>query len=173
MGISLLNLTADKEREASTVLAEATVIRLEIYIRALLAIIDRIEAENGSEFEEVLGGLQDLLSALQEVKSRWEDIESGTATPATLQPDIVKGPGCGRPKLFIQKEQITFLHDLKFSWTQIASLFGISRRTLYTMRCEYGLTDRSGYECWYPCHPSVLKLVKLEGNGDHVVRRKR
>ena len=53
MGISLLNLTADKEREASTALAEATVIRLEIYIRALLAIIDRIEAENGSEFEEV------------------------------------------------------------------------------------------------------------------------
>ena len=108
MGISLLNLTADKEREASTALAEATVIRLEIYIRALLAIIDRIEAENGSEFEEVLGELQDLLSALQEVKSRWEDIESGTATPATLQPDIIKGPGRGRPKLFIQKEQITF-----------------------------------------------------------------
>ena len=104
MGISLLNLTADKEREASTALAEATVIRLEIYIRALLAIIDRIEAENGSEFEEVLGELQDLLSALQEVKSRWEDIESGTATPATLQPDIIKGPGHGRPKLFIQRE---------------------------------------------------------------------
>ena len=42
----------------------------------------------GSEFEEVLGELQDLLSALQEVKSRWEDIESGTATPATLQPKV-------------------------------------------------------------------------------------
>ena len=139
--VSFLNLTADKEREASTALAEATVIRLEIYIRALLAIIDRIEAENGSEFEEVLGELQDLLSALQEVKSRWEDIESGTATPATLQPDTIKGPGRGRPKLFIQKEQITFLRDLRFSWTQIASLFGISRRTLYTMRCEYGLTN--------------------------------
>ena len=46
--VSFLNLTADKERGASTALAEATVIRLEIYIRALLAIIDRIEAENGS-----------------------------------------------------------------------------------------------------------------------------
>ena len=37
--ISFLNLTADKEREASTAFAEATVIRLEIYIRALLAIM--------------------------------------------------------------------------------------------------------------------------------------
>ena len=36
--VSFLNLTADKEREASTALAEATVIRVEIYIRALLAI---------------------------------------------------------------------------------------------------------------------------------------
>ena len=101
----------------------------------------------GVSLRKFLGELQDLLSALQEVKSRWEDIESGTATPATLQPDIIKGPGRGRPKLFIQKDQITFLHDLRFSWTQIASLFGISRQTLYTMRCENGLTDHGGYEC--------------------------
>ena len=97
--------------EASTAFAEATAIRLEIYIRALPAIRDRIEAENGSEFEEVLGELQDLFGALQELKGRWEDIESGTATPATLQPDLIKG----RRKLFIQKEQITFFRDLRFS----------------------------------------------------------
>ena len=57
-----------RERHQSTAFSEATVTRLKIYIRALLAIIDRIEAENGSE-------LQDLLGGLQEVKSRWEDIE--------------------------------------------------------------------------------------------------
>ena len=152
MGISL-NLTADKEREASTALAEATVIRLEIYIRALLAIIDRIEAENGSEFEEVLGELQDLLSALQEVKSRWEALRVTQPHLQHFNQMLSKAQGRSRPKLFIQKEQIAFLNELRFSWTQIASLFGISRRTLYTMRCEYGLTDHGGYECWYPCHP--------------------
>ena len=44
----------------------------------------------GVSLWKFLGELQDLLSALQEVKSRWEDIESGTATPATLQPDIIR-----------------------------------------------------------------------------------
>ena len=48
--MSFLNFTADKEGEASTALAEAIVIRLEIYIRALLAIRERIEAEGGSDF---------------------------------------------------------------------------------------------------------------------------
>jgi len=43
--VSLLNFTADKEGEASTALAEATVIRLEIYIHALLAVRERIDAE--------------------------------------------------------------------------------------------------------------------------------
>ena len=137
--ISFLNFTADKEGEASTALAEATVIRLEIYIRALLAIRERIEAEGGSDFGDVISELSDLLSALQEIKGRWEDIESGTAKTATLQPYIIKGQGRGRPKLFISKEQITFLRDLRFSWTQIASLFGVSRRTLFNMRSEYGL----------------------------------
>ena len=79
------------------------------------SINDRIETERGSEFEEVLSKLQDLLGALQEVKSRWEDIESGTVTPATLQPNLIKGPGRGCPKLFIQKKQIRFLCDLRFS----------------------------------------------------------
>jgi len=125
--ISFLNFTADKEGEASTALAEATVIHLEIYIRALLAIRERIEAEGGSDFGDVVSELHDLLSALQEIKERWEDIESGTAKTATLQPYMIKGQGRGHPMLFISKEQITFLRDLRFSWTQISSLFGVSR----------------------------------------------
>ena len=85
--------------------------------------------------------LHDLLSALQEIKERWEDIESGTAKTATLQPYMIKGQGRGCPMLFISKEQITFLRDLRFSWTQIASLFGgiLSRQALFTMRSQYGL----------------------------------
>ena len=93
----------------------------------------------GSDFGDVVIELHDLLSALQEIKERWEDIESGTAKTATLQPYMIKGQGRGRPMLFISKEQITFLHVLRFSWTQIASLFGVSRQTLFTMRSEYGL----------------------------------
>jgi len=86
--VSFLNFTADKEGEASTALAEATIIRLEIYIHALLAIRERIETEG-----DVVSELHDSLSALQEIKGRWEDIESGTAKTATLQPYMIKVKG--------------------------------------------------------------------------------
>ena len=101
MCFSFLNFTADEEGEASTAFAEVTVIRLEIYIHALLAIRERIEAEGGNDFNEVVSELHDLLSALQEDKGRWEDIESGTAKTATLQPYIIEGQECGHPIFFI------------------------------------------------------------------------
>ena len=31
------------------------------------------------------------------------------------------------------------MRDLRFSWTQISALFGVSRRTPYTVRPEYGM----------------------------------
>ena len=90
-----------------------------------LPLRERIEAEGGSDFGDVVSELHDLLSTLQEIKRKWEDIESGTAQ--ALQPYMIKGQGRGCLMLFISKEQITFLCDLRFLWTQIASLFGVSR----------------------------------------------
>ena len=43
--------------------------------------------------------------------------------------------------MFIRKEQIEFLRELRFSWTKIAALFSVSRRTLFSVRAEYGLVD--------------------------------
>ena len=45
--------------------------------------------------------------------------------------------GRGSPKVSIDQEKIEFLRELRFSWTQIAALFGVCRRTLYTVRSEY------------------------------------
>jgi len=81
---------------------------------------------------------------------------------ATLQPYIIKGQGHGHPMLFISKEQITFLCDLRFSWIQIASLFGVSRQTFFAMISEYGLptdhefSDISNMELW-----SYVEHIKL------------
>ena len=47
----------------------------------------------------------------------------------------------GRPKLYINHEQLEFLRDMQLSWTEIARVFGISRMTLYTRRIELGLTE--------------------------------
>ena len=55
----------------------------------------------------------------------------------------VKGEGPGRPKCVVNAGQIEFLRELGFKWTQIAALLGITTRTLYNIRLELGLVDRS------------------------------
>ena len=47
--------------------------------------------------------------------------------------------GVGRPKVKIEKEKIEFLRELKFTWTEISSIFGICQRTLYSICSEYGM----------------------------------
>ena len=46
----------------------------------------------------------------------------------------------GRPKFVIKREQLLFLCELRFTWTKIAAMYGVSRRTMYNIRCELGLT---------------------------------
>ena len=41
--------------------------------------------------------------------------------------------------MIIDQEKIEFLRELRFSWTQIAALFGVCRQTLYTVRSECGM----------------------------------
>jgi len=41
--------------------------------------------------------------------------------------------GAGRPRVVIEKEKFEFLRELKFSWTDITSFFGICRRTVYNI----------------------------------------
>ena len=70
-------------------------------------------------------------------------VESGVSENASRCPYIAPRVKCdsgrGRPKVIIDQEKIEFLRELRFSWTQIAALFGVCRRTLYTVRSEYGM----------------------------------
>ena len=45
----------------------------------------------------------------------------------------------GRPKIAVPIEEIEFLRQLRFSWTRIAEILGISRSTLYRRLEEDGL----------------------------------
>ena len=51
----------------------------------------------------------------------------------------------GRPKLEISIEEIEYLHGLKFTWTKISSLLGISRCTLYRRLKEEGINPTNTY----------------------------
>ena len=60
----------------------------------------------------------------------------------TLAPRV-KGEGPDHPKCVVNAGQIEFLRELGLKWTQIAALLGITTRTLYNIRLELGLVDRS------------------------------
>ena len=47
----------------------------------------------------------------------------------------------GRPKYIIRREQLVFLRELRFTWTTISKMYGISRCTLYNIRHDFGLTE--------------------------------
>ena len=46
-----------------------------------------------------------------------------------------------RPQLKIDYEKLQFLREIGLSWTKIAELFGVSRRTLYNIRLQYNMCD--------------------------------
>ena len=91
--------------------------------------------------DDLMGDVDTLSQSLSHIRERWKDIEAGvdTLNPSTgLQAELRHNGSRGRPKFIIKREQLLFLHDLRLSWTNIAVLFGVSRRTMYNVRSELG-----------------------------------
>ena len=51
----------------------------------------------------------------------------------------------GRPKYIISRQQIAYLRELHFPWTKIASVLGVSTKTLLRRRQELGMTDEPNW----------------------------
>ena len=45
----------------------------------------------------------------------------------------------GRPRFDISQDQLEYLSSMSFTWTQIASMLGVSRMTIYRRRVEFGM----------------------------------
>ena len=84
---------------------------------------------------------------LEEIYANWVWIEAGIGSgiPSYRAPRIKNDDGKGRPKVVIEREKIEFLRELHFSWTQIAVLFGVSRRTLYSIRSDYDMLGNDNF----------------------------
>lgn len=59
------------------------------------------------------------------------------------RPSTLKTGTAGRPKFEIKSDQIRHFRKLGFSWTKIASVLGISRRSLYRRRHEFDVENFS------------------------------
>jgi hypothetical protein len=136
----------EREAGATTSAAESILVRISSFQRVLYAIETtlRDHDDGDRELQGVLPTVSSLLSDLEQINTRWMFIESGMEAngspkcPLRAQ-RVLPDSGRGRPKVVIEEEKIQFLRDLRFSWTQIAVIFGVCRRTLYTIRCEYGM----------------------------------
>ena len=86
--------------------------------------------------------IEDLVKLLK-IEDHWVDIESGVSSSSI---DVLKVQrqytgGRGRPRYIIKLEQLVFLLEIRFTWSAIAVMFGISQRTMYNIRSEFRLID--------------------------------
>ena len=49
----------------------------------------------------------------------------------------------GRPKTFVDREQLEYLRSLRFTWNEISSLLGVSSKTLQRKAKEWDITTYS------------------------------
>ena len=108
--------------------------------------------------------LQELADILEEIKARWCDLEVGISlnSPSSmLRAEKHYTGGRGRPKYVINSEQLVYLRELRFTWTNIAQMYGISRRTLYNIRSHYNMT-RAEFSAFTQISDEDLKQVIRE-----------
>ena len=98
---------------------------------------------HGASVNELLLIIEDLAKSLKIIEDRWVDIELGVSSQSV---DVLKAQkhytgGCGRPRYIIELEQLVFLREIRFTWSAIAMMFGVSRRTMYNVRLKFDLID--------------------------------
>ena len=103
------------------------------------------ERDVTEHYEQQLG---ELCSCLRQLRSQWEQyLENLDQRHVFMayQAHVVPASGRGRPRFDITRDQLEYLSLLSFNWTQIATLVGVSRMTIYRRRTEFGmLQDVSG-----------------------------
>ena len=96
--------------------------------------------EGTSDLSYCISDLHRLNNILSSLLSRWQTYEESTESISYSVPQEIPSRR-GRPKFLIYRDQLEYLRSLSFSWTEIASLLGVSRMTVYRRREECGLAD--------------------------------
>ena len=69
--------------------------------------------------------------------------DHGSDTSGSAQEGCPLVPSRGRPKLEVDRERLQYLRSLRFTWGEIASINGISSKTVQRRAKEYGITKYS------------------------------
>lgn len=141
---SFISATGQLDGATTTqTVAEDTVHKLESYLNVFAAILRSLEADDSDpEVRQLISLFNDLNKSLENILLRWLDIEMGIDPDSPhigLKAEKEQSGGRGRPKYIIRREQLLFLRDLRFTCHYYN--YGVSRRTLYNIRSDLGLTE--------------------------------
>ena len=154
----LSRVIADSQRQlgrANEEFVEYIVHKLETGLRNVISILEVLrtaqeELPGGEEREIVTSycsDISELISALRELLADWslyQDRLDSNASDQGFRFEVVRLPARrGRPPFGIWRSQLEYLHSLGFTWTEMATLLGISRMTLYRRRQEFGMLTSS------------------------------
>lgn len=143
---AFIDRIAVEEHGATANVAESVVSRINSYQRVLGAILTTVQSD--VDLQDIYSTISDLQTDVEEIKGRWMCIETGVQMdqmPIDIARHVLPESGRGRPRVVIEQDKIEFLRELGFNWTRIASMFGVCRRTLYSVRIEYGIVSTGGF----------------------------
>ncbi len=193
---SFIRSSSRHERQASIDYAHFVVERFELIIRNLANIINvfnnnrPLDEDMRGTWSAYLSILQQLVDSCRFLASQWDmyiDTLQSVPHPDNYRPPLVRREHVrGRPPFEISQDQLLYLSSLSFTWTEIASLLGVSRMTIYRRRCDFNmlgsrrstLTDaqlRALIRTWKAEMPAIgetLVIGRLHASG-HCVTRER
>ena len=142
--------TANREIEsASPEYAQFILERLGVCIQALSSLCHQMEGELDTDLLEIRDALVELRGCCRSLLALWQlyidQLDSNYTVVSRAQMESYQAPrvrqGRGRPHVIISQEQLQYLRSMRFSWTQISELLGVSRMTVYRRRRDLGLLD--------------------------------
>ena len=86
----------------------------------------------------------DLLTCLRLLGAKWQHYLDGLEAiviSTTYRVDVAVPSRRGRPRFLVTQDQLEHLRSLSFTWTDISSLLGVSRMTIYRCCQEFGMVD--------------------------------
>ena len=126
--------------------------RLHIAVRNLSHVRNVLESapNTGIQFSddergalrEYFTSVSELLGSVSSYSLQWEHhIDHLHATNNAYSVPAIVSRGRGRPRFEISRDQLEYLSSLNFTWTEISSILGVSRMTVYRRRQEFGLLE--------------------------------
>ena len=120
---------------------------LDNYITVCESILEQLQSTQDPDLQDVQQNMVEIIASLREIQYYWlmNELRVEGAHVSVFVDRRPKTGSRGRPKISVRREVVEFLHDLRLSWTKISQMLGISRKTLYTIRQEHGLTESHNF----------------------------